>query len=135
MPTITFQRSIPGFEALSSDFFVELQDAPILSHSLTALIISASDFRNDRLSFYRTGLTYLLQGGEAVGVTGGSVTRIVYDNPTLGETYFNWTGLNVSAPTFVTCVRTGNWSALNALMFNTSDTYNLINGSGARLWW
>lgn len=131
MPTITLLRSLPGFDALSSDIFVDVQDAPILSRSSTALVFSASDFQNDRLSFLGSGFSYVLQGGEVVGVSAGTVTQIVYNNPTLGQTYFDWTGLNVSAPAFVNYVMSNNWTALNALLFNTSDTYNLTNGRDA----
>ena len=131
MSTISFLRSIPGFDVLSSNIFLDLQDAPIISRSSTALVFSASDFQNDRISFLGSGFSYQLMGGEVVGVPTGTVTRVVYNNPTLGETYLDWTGLNVSANAFVTFVLSSNWAALNALLFNSSDTYNLTNGADA----
>jgi Ca2+-binding RTX toxin-like protein len=131
MASIVFSRALPGTTVLSSRVFIDTQDAPILATNPTSLVLSASDTRDDRLSFIGSGLSYVFVGGELMGVNAGTVTRILYNNPSLGQTYFDWTGLNVSAPTFVEYVMTSNWSALNTLLFNTSDTYDLTDGRDA----
>ena len=131
MPSITFDRSVPGYDLLSSSVLVDLQDAPIIDRSSTALVFSASDAENDQISFIGSGLTYQLQGGEVVGVLTGTVSRIVYNNPDIGVTYLNWTGLNVSAAKLADYVYTGKWAALNTLLFSTSDTYRMTDSADA----
>lgn len=124
MPTITLLRSFGGFDALSSSFFSDLRDAPIISSSSTELVFSASDTDASRVAFIGTGFTY-----DAFGVSTGTIKRVVFDNPSQGVTFFDWTGLNVSANLVTTYVLTSNWTALNTLLFSTSDTYNLTNGA------
>jgi Ca2+-binding RTX toxin-like protein len=130
MPTLTFLRSTPGSDlAMSSDMLALLEDAPILSRSSTQLVFSASDEVNDQVTFKGTGLSYTVVNGEVVDVPTGTVTSIVYKNLTSGETYVNWTGLSVSARVIVADIMTNNWTDLNALLFNSADTYNLTNGA------
>ncbi len=131
MPNITFNRSVNGFDLLSSSVLVDLQDAPIIKRSSNALVFSASDTQDDQFSFIGSGLTYQLQGGVVVGVLTGTISRVLYNNPELGDNYLNWTGLNVSAAKLADYGYTGKWAALNTLLFSTSDTYRMTDSADA----
>lgn len=128
MANITFDRALGGVEVLSSNVFYGL-----LSNSYTYRTSSRLTLTDGYMNynFYGSGFTYDMNGNYIMGVTGGVVTRMTIAEPATGALAMDWTGLAISAPTFATYLITENWSALNSLLFNTSDTYNLTNGADA----
>lgn len=125
MATITVKRNLSGIDLTSSDDFNEVRFMDIVSRSSTRLSMGDSD---SRINFYGTGLTYQMSGGEIVGITAGRVTSVTFTSASGATVFLNWTGLDLSAPTFFTYVMTQNWTALNAFLFGTGDTYNLTDG-------
>lgn len=125
MAVWTFLRNISeGTEIMSSSIYDGFENLDVLFRSSTQLRLQDPEFR-DIFTFTGTGLTYSLSGG-TLSVTGGTLTGLTGTNN--GQVFATWTGINISAATMSSYVRTDNWTALNALIFNTSDTYNLTDG-------
>lgn len=125
MAVWTFSRTITdGIEFLSSSIYDGFEQLDVLSRSSTQLRLQDPEFR-DIFTFSGTGLTYSLSGG-TLSVTGGTLTGLTASFN--GQVFATWTGISIPAATMSTYVRTDNWTALNTLLFNTSDTYNLTDG-------
>jgi len=125
MAVITVNSSFDGLDLMSSYAFDGIEDLGYTTRTSTRLTLADWD---DRLSFIGTGFSYMMSGNQIVGINGGTVTGFKITDSSGSEVYFNWTGLNVSAKSFYTYLVTNNWAALNTLLFNTGDTYNLTNG-------
>jgi Ca2+-binding RTX toxin-like protein len=124
MANITLNRGLPGFSMTSSNVFDDVETLEILTRTSTRLSL---DDDGDRVSFIGSGIGYQMSGGNIVGITGGTVTGISITNANGGVSYVSWTGLSVSAKNLFTYAVTDNWTALNALLFNTGDTFRLTD--------
>lgn len=125
MAVWNFSRSITdGIEFLSSSIYDGFEQLDVLSRSSTQLRLQDPEFR-DIFTFSGTGLTYSLSGG-TLSVTGGTLTGLTASFN--GQLFGTWNGFSIPAATMYTYIRTDNWTALNTLLFNTSDTYNLTDG-------
>lgn len=124
MATLTFLRVLVGVNLVSAPFD-GLMQLPVTVRTSTQLSLADME---DRVNFLGTGFTYLMDGGEIIDITGGTVTRITLTNDIGSVTYGDWAGLNVSAPVFQNYLEAGNETALRDLLFGTSDTYSLTNG-------
>ena len=125
MATLNFNRLLSGIGLQSSNEFDGILDAAIVSRSSTRLTLDDAD--GDYITFVGTGISYQMSGNRIVGIS-GTLNTVLLTNPSGSETYLTWSGLNTSAASFLTYVKNFNWTALNSLLFNTSDTYNLTNG-------
>lgn len=125
MATLTFLPSMLGTELLSAEVFAGLDELDYTVKTKTQLTLTDG---SDRINFFGTGFTYTMQGAEIIDITGGTVTKITVTNAAGSVTYLDWSGLSVSAATFQDRLAAGNWQGLTALVFSTSDTYNLTRG-------
>lgn len=128
MASITVMQDILGVHLLSSSGFEGLLTLTATTITDTQLSL-ASD--QQTFTFYGSGFDYQMNGGEIVGLIGGTVTRIAITDAEGTTVYLDWSGLNLSAAAFSDYLTTSNWGALNALLFNTSDTYSLSAGRDA----
>ncbi|TXI00588.1 MAG: calcium-binding protein [Pseudorhodobacter sp.] len=124
MATLTANRSLFGMELMSSNEFSGIQYLDYITRTSTRLTL---EDEGDRINFLGTGFSYQMSGGQIVGMNGGTATGLTITNSSGAEVYLNWTGLNVSASSFFTYAVTGNWTALNTLLFNTGDTIKLTD--------
>ncbi|MFZ9198793.1 MAG: calcium-binding protein [Paracoccaceae bacterium] len=121
-----FLRSIPdGIEMMSSSIYDGFENLDVLSRSSTVLRLQDPEF-GDIFTFTGTGLTYSISGGNLTA-TGGTLTGLTATFN--GQAFASWTGISVPAVTMYNYVRTDNWAALNTLLFNTSDTYNMTDAA------
>lgn len=125
MGVFTALPSLLGLRLLSSSVFDGLMQAPVLVSSSTQLTLSDE---GGRVNFFGTGFEYLINSEEILDVTAGTITRITLTDTTGTTLWMDFSGLSVSAAVFQDHLETSNWSAMNALLFSTSDTYNLTNG-------
>ena len=127
MASITLNRNLFGFTLTSSSELDGLELFDIVSRTSTRLTLTAE---GDYVNLFGTGFAYQMSNGRIVGVTGGTVSNLTLTDGG-SVTYVNWSGLSVSASKFFNFLVTDNWTGLNALLFNTSDSYRLTNGEDA----
>ncbi|WP_151717396.1 calcium-binding protein [Gemmobacter serpentinus] len=124
MPTITYNRNLPGQVLVSTDIFEDILDLDVMQATSTRLVLRDG---GDQVTFAGSGFGIVLRGGEIVDVTGGTVTSI--SARVGGQTLLDWTGLKVSAQDLAFSIFSGNWTALNTLMLGKADTIKATNGN------
>ena len=120
----TFDRRFPGMDLMSSQILDVVETLEV--ERATSTIFRFQDpFFGDLVTFTGTGLTYATSN-TMTQLTGGTFNgfSIRLD----GETVVTaWTGFSISAPTVFQYLADNNRAALNTLIFNTSDTYNMTD--------
>lgn len=124
MPTITYNRNLPGQVLVSTDIFEDILDLDVMQATSTRLVLRDG---GDQVTFAGSGFGFVQRGGEIVDVTGGTVTSI--SARVGGQTLLDWTGLKVSAQDLAFSIFSGDWTALNTLMLGKGDTIKATNGN------
>ena len=120
----TFDRRFPGMDLMSSPILDVVETLEV--ERATSTIFRFQDpFFGDLVTFTGTGLTYATSN-TMTQLTGGTFNgfSIRLDGETVVKA---WTGFSISAPTVFQYLADNNRAALNTLIFNTSDTYNMTD--------